>query len=245
MRASRRRSREAPDPPVRVLVVDDHTLVRRGVADVLRDESGFAVVGQAEDGAEAVSRARELRPDVILMDLYMPRLSGLEATRQIKAALPGTRIVVLTVSEEERDLFEAVKAGAEGYLLKNVAPPALRATLRGVARGEAYITPLMASKILHEFARHGRPPSEPSAAAALTAREREALQLLTRGAVNKEIAAALSISVNTVKSHLRHIMEKLHLENRVQVVSYALREGLVETSGFEPPAPDPNARPTR
>lgn len=243
MRRDRRAKREGPDLAVRVLVVDDHALVRRGVVDVLRDEPGFAVVGEADDGAEAVSRASELRPDVILMDLYMPRLSGLEATRQIKAARPETRIVVLTVSEEEHDLFEAVKAGAEGYLLKNVNPGALRATLRGVARGEAYVTPLMASKILHEFTRQSQRASERSPGATLTAREREVLQLLTRGAVNKEIASALSISVNTVKVHLRHIMERLHLENRVQVVSYALREGLVEASR-EPPAPDRHARPS-
>lgn len=243
MRRDRRAKREGPDLAVRVLVVDDHALVRRGVVDVLRDEPGFAVVGEADDGAEAVSRASELRPDVILMDLYMPRLSGLEATRQIKAARPETRIVVLTVSEEERDLFEAVKAGAEGYLLKNVNPGALRATLRGVARGEAYVTPLMASKILHEFTRQSQRASERSPGATLTAREREVLQLLTRGDVNKEIASALSISVNTVKVHLRHIMERLHLENRVQVVSYALREGLVEASR-EPPAPDRHARPS-
>lgn len=244
MRRDRRARREGPDPPVRVLVVDDHTLVRRGVVDVLSDEPGFVVVGEADDGAEALSRASELRPDVILMDLYMPRLSGLEATRQIKAALPETRIVVLTVSEEEHDLFEAVKAGAEGYLLKNVEPGTLRATLRGAARGEAYVTPLMASKILHEFTRQSQPTAERSPGAALTAREGDVLRLLTRGAVNKEIASALSISVNTVKNHLRHIMEKLHLENRVQVVSYALREGLVKGSGGEPAAPDRHARPS-
>lgn len=220
--------------PVRTLVVDDHSLFRRGVVEVLRAEPGFEVVGEAADGTEATARALELGPDVVVMDLYLPKASGLEATREIKARRPETKIVFLTVSEEDRDLFEAVKAGAEGYLLKSAEPETLCETLRGVARGEAYITPSMAGKILEEFARQSQRPQPPEPASTLSAREQEVLRLLTRGAANKEIATALDISVNTVKNHLRHIMEKLHLENRVQVVSYALREGLVEKP---PPAP--------
>ena len=149
------------------------------------------------------------------------------AAGRIKAALPSTKIVVLTVSEEDQKLFEALRAGAQGYLLKNVEPEELFRTLRGVVRGEAFVTPSMAAKILEEFARQVRPPQKGTPSAGLSPREREVLELLTRGSVNKEIAAALEISANTVKNHLKNIMEKLHLENRVQVVAYALREGLV------------------
>lgn len=210
----------------RVLVADDHALFRKGVTGLLRGAEGFSVVGEAQDGREAVAKALALRPDVVLMDVYMPGMDGLEAARRIKAALPSTMIVVLTVSEEDQKLFEALKAGAHGYLLKNVEPEELFRTLRGVVRGEAFVTPSMAFKILDEFTRQVRAPKG-TPSAGLSPREREVLELLTRGNVNKEIAVALEISENTVKNHLKSIMEKLHLENRVQVVAYALREGLV------------------
>jgi DNA-binding NarL/FixJ family response regulator len=212
--------------PTRVLVADDHALFRKGVTGLLRGADGFTVVGEAQDGREAVAKALALLPDVVLTDIYMPGMDGLEAARRIKAALPSTKIVVLTVSEEDQKLFEALRAGAHGYLLKNVEPEELFRTLRGVVRGEAFVTPSMAAKILEEFTRQAR-PQKGTTSAGLTPREREVLELLTRGAVNKEIAAALAISGNTVKNHLKNIMEKLHLENRVQVVAYALREGLV------------------
>ncbi len=213
--------------PTRVLVVDDHALFRKGVTGLLRGAEGFTVVGEAQDGRDAVAKALALQPDVVLMDVYMPGMDGLEAARRIKAALPSTMIVILTVSEEDQKLFDALKAGAHGYLLKNVAPEELFRTLRGVVRGEAFVTPSMAARILDEFTRQVRPPQQGTPSARLSPREREVLELLTRGAVNKEIAAALEISENTVKNHLKSIMEKLHLENRVQVVAYALREGLV------------------
>lgn len=213
----------------RVLVVDDHALFRKGVAGLLRDTDGFVVVGEARDGREAVAKAQALTPDVVLMDVYMPGVDGLEATRRIKQVLPSVRIVMLTVSEEDRSLFEALKAGAHGYLLKSVEPEELFRTLRGVVRGEAFLTPSMASKLLEEFSR--RDGAETTApAGGMSPREWEVLELLTRGAVNKEIAAVLRISENTVKNHLKHIMEKLHAENRVQVVAYALRKGLVRRS---------------
>ena len=212
--------------PIRVLVADDHALFRKGVTSLLRGAEGFTVVGEAQDGRDAVAKALALLPDVVLTDIYMPGMDGLEAARRIKAALPSTKIVVLTVSEEDQKLFDALKAGAHGYLLKNVEPEELFRTLRGVVRGEAFVTPSMAAKILDEFTRQAQ-PRKGTASAGLSPREREVLALLTRGAVNKEIAAALEISENTVKNHLKSIMEKLHLENRVQVVAYALREGLV------------------
>ena len=213
--------------PTRVLVADDHALFRKGVTELLRGTDGFTVVGEAQDGRDAVAKALALLPDVVLMDVYMPGMDGIEAARRIKAALPSTKIVVLTVSEEDQKLFEAVRAGAYGYLLKNVEPEELFRTLRGVVRGEAFVTPSMAAKILEEFTRQVRAPQKGTTSAGLSPREREVLELLTRGSVNKEIAAALEISENTVKNHLKNIMEKLHLENRVQVVAYALREGLV------------------
>jgi DNA-binding NarL/FixJ family response regulator len=213
--------------PTRVLVADDHALFRKGVTGLLRGADGFTVVGEAQDGREAVAKAQALLPDVVLMDVYMPGMDGIEAARRIKAALLSTKIVILTVSEEDQKLFEALRAGAQGYLLKNVEPEELFRTLRGVVRGEAFVTPSMAAKILEEFTRQVRPPQKGTTSAGLSPREREVLELLTRGAVNKEIAAALEISANTVKNHLKNIMEKLHLENRVQVVAYALREGLV------------------
>jgi DNA-binding NarL/FixJ family response regulator len=212
--------------PTRMLVVDDHALFRKGVAGLLRAADGFTVVGEAQDGREAVAKVQALTPDVVLMDVYMPVMNGLEATRRIKAMIPSTRIIILTVSEEDQNLFDAVKAGAQGYLLKSVEPDELFRTLRGVVHGEAFVTPSMAAKILEEFSRKAA-PSKSLPSPGLSHRERDVLELLTHGAVNKEIAAALTISGNTVKNHLKSIMEKLHVDNRVQVVAYALREGLV------------------
>ncbi len=212
---------------IRVLIADDHTFFRRGVASLLAAESGFEVVGEAVDGQQAVAMARELMPDVILMDISMPVLDGLEATRRIKAEIPYVRIVILTASDGDRTLFEAVKSGAQGYLLKNIEPQALYGTLRGVVRGEAPVSRVMAGRLLEEFARQHRDPA-PLPAAELTVREREALEHVARGRSNKEIAAALAIAENTVKNHLKNILEKLHLENRVQAATYAFREGLVK-----------------
>lgn len=213
----------------RVLVVDDHALFRKGVAGLLRGTEGFLVVGEARDGREAVAKAQALTPDVVLMDVYMPGMDGLEAARRITQAMPDVRIVMLTVSEEDENLFEALKAGAHGYLLKSVEPEDLFRTVRGIVRGEAFLTPSMAARLVEEFTRRaGREAAAP--AVGMSPREWEVLELLTRGAVNKEIAAALRISENTVKNHLKSIMEKLHAENRVQVVAYALRKGLVRRS---------------
>ncbi len=212
---------------IRILLTDDHALFRSGLAGLLRQQADFEVVGEAATGEEALEKARELVPDVILMDLYMPGMGGLEATRRIKKALPSVKIVMLTVSEGEQDLFEAVKAGAYGYLLKKIEPEAFFRTLRGVFRGEAPISRATATKILDEFARQAeRGTGEARPPGRLSAREQEVLELLTKGATNKEIASTLGISKDTVKNHLKNILEKLHLENRVQAAAYALREGL-------------------
>lgn len=212
----------------RVLVVDDHTLFRKGVVGVLTEAEGFEVVGEAGEGREALAKVKDLKPDVVVMDIYMPGgMDGLETTRRIKEAVPAAKVVILTISEEDENLFEAVKSGANGYMLKSAEPEALCQTIRGVVRGEAVLSSSMAAKILEEFARQSRRAEEGASGPRLSPKEREVLQLLTRGAVNKEIAAALNITENTVKNHMKSIMEKLHLENRVQVVAYALREGLV------------------
>ena len=212
---------------IRVLLVDDHILLRKGLASVLTAERGFEVVGEAGEGQEALARAQETRPDLILMDIYMSGMNGLEATRRIKAVLPDVKIVILTVSEEDPDLFEAVKSGAQGYLLKKITPQTLCDTLQGVFRGEASISGRMAAKILGEFARQDR-PSSPAAPPAtdLSPREKDVLRLVSQGKSNKEIASALAIAESTVKGYLKNILEKLHVENRVQAATFALREGL-------------------
>jgi DNA-binding NarL/FixJ family response regulator len=218
------------DPsPIRVLLVDDHSLFRKGIASLLAAERGFEVVGEAGDGLEALARARELMPDVILMDVYMPGTNGLEATRRIKEVLPYVKIVMLTISEEDEDLFEAIKSGAQGYLLKKIEAKALFSTLRGIAQGEASVSRVMAAKLLDEFARQARKPAAVTLPGTiLSPRERKVLELIAQGKTNKEIAAALDNAENTVKSYVKNILEKLHLENRVQAATFAVREGLIE-----------------
>jgi two-component system, NarL family, nitrate/nitrite response regulator NarL len=215
--------------PIRIMLVDDHALFRKGIASLLAAEPGFEVVGEAGDGVQAVERAQELMPDVILMDVNMPRASGPEATRRIMEILPYVKIVMLTVSEDDQDLFEAVRCGAQGYLLKKIEPSALFGTLHGVVRGEASISRLMATKLLGEFSRKSNQPSASNGRQTeLSLREEEVLSFVAQGKSNKEIATALAIAENTVKNHLKNILEKLHLENRVQAATFALREGLLK-----------------
>ncbi len=219
---------------IRVLVVDDHTLFRRGIAAVLASGENVEVVGEASDGLEAIEKAREIAPDVILMDLNMPRCSGLEAIQALQAEMPQVNILVLTVSEMEADLFAAIKFGATGYLLKKAEPEELVHAITSIAQGGVIVSPLMATKLLTEFkeltAGVERKPVE-EANADLSPREGEVLQLVAQGATNKEIADSLFISENTVKTHLRSIMEKLHLANRSQAAAYAVKRGLVHYKG--------------
>lgn len=209
----------------RILLAEDHVLFRKGLAQLLNSQPDFQVIGEAGDGFEARDKARELMPDLILMDIDMPRCDGRKATRLIKAELPYVVIVILTVSDDEQDLFAAIKNGAQGYLLKKIDPEDLFERLRGMARGEAALSRLMADKILREFAREGANPA-PNFGSALTDREEQVLALVARGMTNREIAVALVIAENTVKNHLRNILSKLHLDNRVQAAAYALREGM-------------------
>ncbi|HEX5506181.1 MAG TPA: response regulator transcription factor [Thermomicrobiales bacterium] len=213
---------------MRVVIADDHGLFRDGLRSLL-EARGIEVAGEARTGREAVELARRLRPDVVLMDLAMPELSGLAATRALSAEAPELKVVVVTASEDDADLFEAIKSGAQGYIFKNLDAAQFFALLEGVMRGEPALTPGLARKLLREFARPapaaggGAPPGE-----ALTAREREVLELLVQGVTsNQELAARLVVSENTVKYHLRNILDKLHLQNRAQVIAYAVRHGLV------------------
>src|SRR3990172_1271443 len=205
---------------IRVILVDDQLLFRRGLRALLDEEDDFEVVGEANDGREAIELARATRPDAVLMDINMPVLNGVEATRIIKAERPETKVVALTVSDEDQDLFEAIKAGAQGYLLKDLRPEELFEMLRGVMRGETPISPAVAGKLLNEFRK--RPWHEPSETAGwdLTARELEVLQLVAEGLGNAEIASRLFIVEGTVKNHLHNILEKLHLHNHVQPPAY-------------------------
>ena len=221
----------APDAdPIRVLVVDDHALFRRGLEMVLAQEPDIEVVGEAGDGAEAVERAADLLPDVVLMDVRMPRRSGIEACTAIKDVVPSARIIMLTISDEEGDLYEAIKAGATGYLLKEISIDEVATAIRAVAGGQSLISPSMASKLLSEFAtlikRDGDRQQVP--APRLTDRELEVLRLVARGLNNRDIAKQLYISENTVKNHIRNILEKLQLHSRMEAVVYAVREKLLE-----------------
>jgi len=211
---------------MRVLLADDHALVRDGVASLLMAWD-MEVVGQANDGIEAVEQALALRPDLVLMDINMPRLGGLEATRQIKTQLPDTKIVMLTVSDDERDLFDAVKAGAEGYLLKNMAGAEFGQMLVGLSQGIPAVSRSLAGKLLSEFGRQVRQEPAVRKADDLTEREREVLQLIARGSTNREVARVLVISENTVNFHVKNILGKLHAHTRAEAAVRALREGLV------------------
>ena len=223
--------RRAPDP-IRVLIVDDHALFRRGLEMVLAEEPDIEVVGEASDGAEAVEKAGQALPDVVLMDIRMPRSSGIEAYRAMKELSPSAKIVMLTISDEEEDLFEAIRAGASGYLLKDIPYDEVADVVRAVHGGQSLINPSMAAKLLAEFAsmasRDGSERAEQVPAPRLTDREIEVLKLVARGMNNRDIAKELFISENTVKNHVRNILEKLQIHSRMEAVMIAVRENLIE-----------------
>jgi DNA-binding NarL/FixJ family response regulator len=220
---------KSPDA-IRVLIVDDHALFRRGLEMVLAQEQDIVVVGEASDGTEAVQKAQELMPDIVLMDVRMPKRGGIEATRQIKELLPHSKILMLTISDEEADLYDAIKAGATGYLLKEVSIEEVAQAVRAVQAGQSLISPSMASKLLSEFATMVKRADEKQAVPQprLTDREMEVLKLVAQGRNNRDIAKELFISENTVKNHIRNILEKLHLHSRMEAVVYAVREKLLE-----------------
>jgi two-component system NarL family response regulator len=215
---------------IRVLIADDQALFRRGLYVVLGTEDHIEVVAEAENGAEAIARAEDLVPDVVLMDVRMPRVNGIEAARQIRELCPSTKILMLTVSDEEDDLYEAIKAGANGYLLKEISVEEVAEAIRAVVQGQSLISPSMASKLLNEFNSLAKKAEERQQfpAPALTSRELEVLKLVAKGMSNREIAEELFISENTVKNHVRNILEKLHLHSRMEAVIYAVRERLLD-----------------
>jgi DNA-binding NarL/FixJ family response regulator len=220
--------------PIRTMIVDDHALFRRGLEMVLEEEPGIELAGQASDGAEAVEKAAEFLPDVVLMDIRMPRSSGIEACRAMKEAAPSAKIVILTISDEEEDLFEAIRAGASGYLLKDIPLDEVADAVRAVHGGQSLINPSMAAKLLTEFAALARRDEEERAqevpAPRLTEREMQVLKLVARGMNNRDIAKELFISENTVKNHVRNILEKLQIHSRMEAVMVAVREKLIEFS---------------
>jgi two-component system nitrate/nitrite response regulator NarL len=216
-------------PTLRVLLVDDQPLFRRALATLISAQLDMTVVGEGENGRDALEKVRALQPDIVVMDVNMPGASGVDGVTAIRAAGFTTPIVMLTVSEDDDDLFESIKAGANGYLLKNVRPEELFEDLRGVMRGEAPIAPAVASKLLDALRTGGIPARGQGAAApqdtVLTRRENEILQLVAAGMSNKEIANELTITEGTVKNHVHNALEKLHLTNRVQAAAYAVRQG--------------------
>ena len=214
---------------MKILIADDHALFRDSLRSLL-EAHGLEVLGEARNGREAVELARKLKPDVVLMDLSMPEMDGLSATRLISADQPEVKVVVLTASDEDAKLFEAIKSGAQGYLLKNLESEDFFSLLDGVNRGEPALTPALARKLLQEFARPAQPSTPAHDPDALTEREREVLELLVSGVTsNRKLAKKLGVSENTVKFHVRNILDKLHLHNRAQVVSYAIRNRIVST----------------
>ena len=214
--------------PVRVLVVDDQELFRRGLIMLLSGDTDIEVVGEASDGITATELAVKTAPDVILLDVRMPRRTGVEACRGIKEAVPSAKIIMLTVSDEEADLYESVKNGASGYLLKDSSIEEVAQAIRVVNEGQSLISPSMAVKLIDEFKQMSKPEREQGPALRLTERELEVLRLVAKGLNNREVAKELFISENTVKNHVRNILEKLQLHSRMEAVMYAMREKLLD-----------------
>ncbi|TVX98309.1 response regulator [Cohnella terricola] len=221
--------------PIRLLLADDHRHAREGMRTIVSAVPEFLVVGEAASGEEAFRLTETLRPDLILMDINMPGMGGLEAVKAIKSSYPAVKIIMVTVSDDVAHLFEALKKGAQGYLLKNLNPSAWRDYLRAVALDEAPLNPELAMSILREFAdRKGGDTSPPAKMKSreidgLTPREKDILQEVAKGYTNREVAASLGLSEHTVKNHLKNILQKLHLDNRVQLTRYAYERGMVES----------------
>jgi two-component system response regulator NreC len=222
------------DGKLRIMLADDHSVVRNGLRAIISSEKDMELVGEVEDGSEVVEKAREVQPDVILMDITMPGLGGLEATRLVKAAMPEVKVLILTIHESEECLYHALNIGADGYLTKAAHESELILAIRALARDKCYIDPSMASLLVSAFVSggNGAPPrsADTDRYKSLTEREKEMLPLIASGQTNKEIAHALHLSEHTVHNHRAHLMEKLGIHDRVQLLMYAIRRGIISTS---------------
>ncbi len=213
---------------IRVVVADDHTIVRKGLCAILEGETEIEVVGEAEDGREAIKKVEQLQPDVVLLDITMPILNGLEATRQLRKRYPKLKILILTMHDNEEYVFETLRAGASGYLVKRSAPNELISAIKAVYREGSFLSPAVSKKVIDEYVRVGpKKVKEDEEYAKLTEREREILQLIAEGRANREIAELLNISIKTVESHRSHLMDKLNIRNIAELTQYAIRKGLI------------------
>ena len=215
---------------IKVLLADDHTIVRKGLCSLLEDEEGIEIIGEAEDGREAINLAEKLHPDIIVMDIAMPGLNGLEATRQLKKLYPEIKILILSMYANEEYVFQTLKAGAEGYLVKRVAPLELISAIKAVHQGNSFLSPTISRTVIDEYIRRADEISEQvDASKNLTARETEVLQLLAEGRKTREIAELLYISIKTVETHRAHIMDKLGIHSTAELTHYAISKGIISS----------------
>lgn len=213
---------------IKVIIADDHTIVRKGLCAILAGESEIEVVGEAEDGRDAIRKVEQLQPDVVLLDIAMPLLNGLEATRQLRKRYAKLKILILTMHDNEEYVFEALRAGASGYLVKRSAPNELISAIKAVYREGSFLSPAVSKKVIDQYVRVGlKKVKEDKEYGKLTEREREILQLIAEGRANREIAELLNISIKTVESHRSHLMEKLNIRNIAELTQYAIRKGLI------------------
>ncbi|MDR5709761.1 MAG: response regulator transcription factor [Armatimonadota bacterium] len=217
-----------PGQKIRVLIADDHGIVRDGIRMILSSQEDIEVVGEASTGREAVELARRMQPDVVLMDISMPDMNGIEATRRIREEMPSVQVLGLTMHEEENYVFQMLKAGGAGYVLKRAAAEDLVTAVRAAARGEVFLYPSVAKLVVRDYLERARHQEDDTSLDALTPREKEILALIAEGLTNQEIAQRLVISVKTVQTHRAHIMEKLNLHDRTELVRFAIRKGLIE-----------------
>jgi two-component system nitrate/nitrite response regulator NarL len=214
--------------PIRILIVDDHTLFRSGIKALLQRQDDFEVVGEAGDGLEGLKRAKSLQPDVVLLDLHMPGIGGREAVKLLSEEVPACNVLLLTVSEDAEDLIETIRAGARGYLLKNIETDFLLNAIRSAARGESVVSPQMTGKLLMGVRMGKEGVAQEDDKEKLSPREKDIIALLAKGVSNKEMAHTLNVAESTVKIHVQNILKKLHLTSRVQAAVYAVEHGLVQ-----------------
>ena len=212
---------------IRILLVDDHALVRQGVRALLEGQDGFEVVGEAENGREAVAKTRELGPDIVLMDVAMPVLNGIEATRLIKKEMPGVKVVALSTYSDDDYIFKVLKAGASGYIIKGATASELYSALRSVSEGNPFFSPVISRKMMDSYLREDSSKEQVRSRDSLTAREREVLQLIAEGNTNNDVAGSMGISVKTVETHRAHVMSKLGLHDVTGLIKYAIKHGIV------------------